>query len=357
MAGVDHEKRVAREHIEATGRGARGQARIEQRFVEGSPEILLGHINGAGNVLCLVSGLREAHRIGRARGKTAHRQIVAHEARKRNDLVADNHGRHPAGSTAITHHLLHLRLVRSLPEHREATRLDHGSLFCGNLRERVTQDAHMVETDSRHRNAHRVRGARCIPSATEADLEDCHLNARLGKRHERGYGEQVERRDGIALLSFFHTTGVHPATRLGRCGDAVSEHVVGNHAATDLHPLRIANKVRRGVERRPAPLAAQDRLGEAHGRALPVGARHLKHIKGLIGAPKFIEHIDNGLEKGTCIPGNGPGIGSEAHRLVKRELGNIEGDAVGFSMVKGHEHGSFDLEDNRAIVRHRRERW
>ena len=56
VAGIDHEKRVAREHVEATGRGARSQARIEQRFVEGCPRYSSAISTAQATFCALVSG-------------------------------------------------------------------------------------------------------------------------------------------------------------------------------------------------------------------------------------------------------------------------------------------------------------
>ena len=205
-------------------------------------------------------------------------------------------------------------------QHASLSSLDDGGLLSGNLLEGVAQDAAVVKSDSRDAGGNRVRGARGVPPAAQADLEHGNVNPRLGKYHAGSHGEQVELGDAVRPLPRLLATRVHAAARLSRQRDAMREGLVAHGATIDLHALAHLDQLGRSIEGAAQALAAQDRRRIAARRGLAIGAGDLDDVKGRIGAAQLIEHVDHGLEQGVPRAAEEPRVMRHALGLLVAKL-------------------------------------
>ena len=161
-----------------------------------------------------------------------------------------HHERHNAALTTTgIHHTLNARFVRTLTQHNQTSGLDDRGLLPRNCLERVAQDAHVVEADTRDGNGDGIGRTRGVPTAAHANLEHSNIYRGLGKHHQRGSRQQVKRRDGIGALPRRHTTSIHAMPRLDGGRNATGKRLIAHDAPIDLHALGITHQLRRRIQR------------------------------------------------------------------------------------------------------------
>ena len=171
-----------------------------------------------------------------------------------------------------------------------------------------------------------MRGARRVPAAAHAALEHGDVNARLGEDDEGGHGEQVELRNVIGPLPLGAAVRVHALARGDGGRQATREAPLAHGTAHDLHALREAHELGRGVEGDALALPHEDRGGIARGRGLAVGARDLDALEVVIRIAELREHVLDTLEQGLDAELLG-GV-KPLHRLVEGVGGNLERNLI-----------------------------
>ena len=161
-----------------------------------------------------------------------------------------HHQRHYAAlATTCIHHALNARLVRTLAQNNQASRLNNRSLLPRNGLERIAQNACVIEPNARNGNGDGIGRTRGVPASAHADLEHSNINRSLGKHDKCGSRQQVKRRDGIGTLPRRNTTRIHTTTCLDGGRNATGKGLVAHNAPVNLHALGIANKLRRRIQR------------------------------------------------------------------------------------------------------------
>ena len=185
----------------------------------------------------------------------------------------------------------------------------------------------MVETDARDGDGlDVVRGARRVPAAAHAALEHGDVNALLGEDDEGCHGEKVELRDVIGPLPCGAAAFVHALARGDGGGQATRKALLTHGPAHELHALRKAHELWRGVEGDALALPHEDRGGIARGRGLAVGACDLDALEVVIRIAELREHVLDGLEHGLDAELLG-GV-KPLHRPLEGVGGNLERNLV-----------------------------
>ena len=249
MAGVDQLKWIGSQHIKSARRGAAHKRRIELVVVELTAQIALAQHNRARSILRLIGRLDHARRIDCARRGAAELNRIAHMRRHLGRGAAHHQRHHTALTAASIHHTLNARFVRTLTQHNQTSGLDDRGLLPRNGLERVAQDAHVVESDTRNGHGDGIGRTRGVPTAAHANLEYGNIYRGLGKHHKRGGRQQIKRRDGIGALPRRHTTSIHAMPRLDGGRNATGKRLIAYDAPIDLHALGITHQLRRRIQR------------------------------------------------------------------------------------------------------------
>ena len=249
MTGIDELKWIGSQHVKATRRRAAHKRSIELGAIELATQIPLAQHNRARGILRLIRRLDHARRIDRARRGAAKLHRIAHVCRHLSRGVAHHERHHTTLPAAGIHHALNARLMRALAQHNQAPGLDDRSLLPRNGLERVAQDVRVVEPDAGDGNGDGIGRTRGVPTAAHANLEHNNIHCSLGKHHQCGSRQQVERRNGVRALPRRHTTSIHAMPRLNSSRNAAGKRLIAHDTPIDLHALGIAHKLRRRIQR------------------------------------------------------------------------------------------------------------